>query len=102
MNKTAQWLGYEFEVHNPNVTWSDVGGIYIFCGVTPQNTWVPIYIGQAVSLKDRLGNHDRWDEAEALGAICVHAMVVATQAQRDSIEERLIRSYRPHLNTQLK
>jgi len=102
MTKTANWLEYTFEVHKHDAPWSDVGGIYIFCGVSSQNKWVPLYIGKAMSLKDRLGNHDRWDEAEALGATCVHAMVVPTQTQRDAIEARLVRAYQPRLNTQLK
>jgi excinuclease UvrABC nuclease subunit len=99
MTITTVWITHTFEVHIPSVTWRDIPGIYIFCAVTPQNMWKPIYIGQADSLKARLANHERWEEAVALGATHVHAMAASSAQSRDAIERQLIRAYGPRLNT---
>ena len=63
---------------------------------------VPLYVGQAESLAERLPTHERWPEAMRLGATHVHARVVLEAAMRDSIESQLIRSFQPRLNVQLK
>lgn len=102
MSDKVTWLTYEFNVHIPNVSWNDVAGIYIFTGVNQANQWVPLYIGQASSLADRLANHERWQEAVRLGATHIHARTVSQQATRNLIEQELIQAYQPRLNTQLK
>lgn len=99
MNK-AIWNTHEFTVLQKQASWHDVAGIYIFCGITPQNQWKPYYIGQADSFLNRIPNHERWDEAVQLGATHVHAMVVSEAVNRDAIEQALIRSFQPVLNTQ--
>ena len=103
MSNTVKWLTYEFVVCNQNGDWNDVGGVYIFCGVDPlQNVWKAKYIGQTGSFKDRIPNHDQWNEAVRLGATHVHAKVVPLQSERDAIEGQLLRAFHPPLNTQLK
>jgi excinuclease UvrABC nuclease subunit len=103
MSDKVTWSSYEFQVFSPdNTTWNEVGGIYIFTGVNAQNRWVALYIGQAKAFSERLPNHERWSEARRLGATHIHAMVVAKQADRDSIEAHLIQVCQPRLNTQLK
>lgn len=96
------WAGHSFEVHPHSANWADVAGIYIFAGVTPENKWRAYYIGQADSFKSRLPNHERWLEAQRLGATHVHVMVAQQAAQRDSIEADLISRFQPRLNTQLR
>jgi len=97
------WGQHSFEIHLPTVSWSDVAGIYIFAKPSQQlNQWIALYIGQAASLKDRLSNHERWNDALRLGATHVHALVVPLQANRDGIEQSLIRTYQPNLNQQLR
>ena len=102
MSDTATWLTYEFNVHQPNVNWSDAAGIYIFTGINQVNKWVPLYIGQASSLVERLATHEQWPEAKKLGATHIHARVVSKQSDRDQIEKEMIQAYQPRLNTQLK
>lgn len=103
MSSKIQWLGHEFNVYNANNTnWNDVAGVYIFCAITPQNAWLPIYVGQASSFRSRLPTHERWQEARALGANHIHAKVVPRQDDRDSLERQLIQAFQPRLNTQLK
>jgi hypothetical protein len=97
--KTSGGAAYTFTVFTENTTWNDVGGIYIFAGVTPQNVWSPKYIGQTNSFKARFCNHDQLAPAGRIGATHIHAMVVKDEATRLLVEEALIRSYNPPLNT---
>jgi excinuclease UvrABC nuclease subunit len=99
---TANWSGYEFTVYTANTNWNEVGGIYIFCGVNPQNQWVALYIGQADSLRNRIPSHEQWNPAVRLGATHIHAMVVQQEWTRDSIERQLIQNHQPRLNVQHK
>jgi len=102
MSDTVQWLGQDFNVHPHSANWSNVAGVYIFCGVNSQNQWTPFYIGQASSFQDRLPSHEIWNKAQSLGATHVHARVVSPGFQRDSLEAELIQKYQPPLNTQSK
>jgi excinuclease UvrABC nuclease subunit len=98
----ANWSGYVFTVYPPNTNWNEVGGIYIFCGVNPQNQWVALYIGQADSFRNRIPSHEQWNPAVRLGATHIHALVVPSQIQRDAIERLLIQNHQPRLNVQHK
>jgi excinuclease UvrABC nuclease subunit len=102
MSQTAIWSGYTFNVHPANASFYDVAGIYIFAGVNQHNVWVPLYIGQATSLANRLAGHEKWSPATKLGATHIHAMAVSKQADRNFIEETLIKRCQPQLNSQLK
>lgn len=102
MNNTVTWSKYEFGVYSPDTTWNEVSGVYVFCGVSAQNQWVPLYIGQAENFRSRLSAHEQWGPASRLGATHIHALVVSQSATRDLIERELIKSYQPRLNTQLK
>lgn len=99
---TVPWLEYDFTVHRVEAQWSNAAGIYIFAGVDSQNRWLALYIGQCGSFADRIPSHEQWDTAQSLGATHVHARVVKNQADRDLIEERLIRAFQPRLNTMLR
>jgi hypothetical protein len=99
---TVSWLNYLFTVYDPNTSWNDVGGIYIFSGLNQNRLWVAHYIGQTNSFKNRLSNHDQWYPAVRLGATHVHAMGALLLASLDTIEEQLIRAYQPSLNVHLK
>lgn len=99
---TVNWAGYQFNVYNHGTDWNDVGGIYIFCGINPQNLWVALYIGQADSFRNRIPSHEQWTPAVRLGAIHVHAMVEQQSASRDVIERYLIGRCQPRLNVQYK
>jgi excinuclease UvrABC nuclease subunit len=102
MSNTVSWLNNEFSVHQHGDNWSAVAGLYIFAGRNSQGQWVPLYIGQAGSLAERIPTHERWQEAAKLGATHVHAKVVSLQATRDSLEKQLIQAFQPRLNTQLR
>jgi excinuclease UvrABC nuclease subunit len=99
---TVNWLGHQFTVCKQDANWNEVSGIYIFCGVNPQNQWVPIYIGQADNLRTRIQSHEQWNPALRLGATHVHALAVELASQRDSIEKQLVGNYQPQLNVHHK
>ena len=100
--KSVTWSTHEFNIYTTNTTWNDVAGIYIFTMVNKDNFWIPLYIGQADSFKNRLSDHNKWDAAKRLGMTHVHAKSVGKQTDRDAIEKELIKKYQPTLNTQLK
>lgn len=102
MSGKVKWSAYEFDVCKHNDNWRDVGGIYIFTGLTAEKKWRPFYIGQTDNFQKRIPNHERWDEAVRLGATHVHARTVSAAATRDAIEAELIQAFRPHLNEKLK
>jgi len=99
MSDKVNWLTHEFHILTMEDPWNDVGGIYIFAGVSPQNKWVAIYIGLAENFRNRMANHDRWIEAQRQGATHVHAKVVQSAGARLLLEKELIAAYQPPLNT---
>jgi excinuclease UvrABC nuclease subunit len=79
-----------------------VPGIYMLCYFDPTSTYRPLYIGQALNLKDRLARHEQWGPALQRGASAVLVAKVPGQADRDSFERLLIEEFQPPLNDQLK
>lgn len=102
MNKRVSWLNHTFSVHSLGTNWASVGGIYIFCGLDNDNRWVPQYIGQTSSFKERLSNHERWDQAVELGSTHIHARTIKNTVNRTLIESELIEAFQPKLNTNLR
>lgn len=103
MKSYCTWEGLDFSIYDPDaVNWSTEAGVYIFAFVNENELWEAVYIGQAANFKARLCGHERWEEAELLGATHVHARVVRHQANRDLVESRLISTYQPPLNDHLK
>ena len=96
---TWTWLNYEFTVYHPETTWNETSGLYVFARRDPiLGGWHPLYIGQTVSFAMRFQTHEKWPAALSLGATHIHAMTVPQAANRDIIENHLIRFYRPQLN----
>jgi excinuclease UvrABC nuclease subunit len=92
-----------FQIYNYYDNWNDVGGIYMMCKFhILQNSWEPIYIGKASSLKHRLCLHEKWIPAFRLGATKVLAIVEPSEINRVSLECCLIQNLSPMLNKQLK
>ncbi len=98
----AVWGGYEFLVYDVALTgWNDVGGVYIFAGVDAANRWYAHYIGQTGSFKTRIPGHERLSEAiSTYRTTHIHARTVADARQRTTIEQALVRTYRPPMNLQ--
>jgi len=80
----------------------DVGGIYLFVRRRFFFFLEPLYVGQAKNFRERLFGHEKWPRAfYKFGATERHLLHVATDADRDSIEEDLIRRLKPPMNEAL-
>lgn len=73
-------------------------GNYMFVKPTISG-WVPVYIGIADNLRDRIPCHERWAEAVRLGATRVMGHTNAVQMNRETEERDLIGRWNPLLNT---
>jgi hypothetical protein len=100
MANTVNWGAHAFHVLSMETDWNDEAGVYIFGGIQADALWHAYYVGTTDSFKTRLQNHEQWVPACRLGASHVHAMVVPLPATRELIEQELIATYRPYLNTQ--
>lgn len=104
--KSKSGKRFIFEVYDYYSLWEDIGGIYIFskCKDQINNIWVPIYIGQTSSFKQRLreNSHEKWFHASRLGAHAVLATVERLQLKRMATEFELIQEFDPVLNEKLK
>lgn len=82
-------------------TFKDAGGNYMFVKQLANGNYLPVYIGQADSLKNRLPNHDRLEEAKRAGATFLMTHTTpAGEAARLAEEKDLIQRWNPVLNTQ--
>ena len=105
---TIDWPGISGKVYR---YWSaefteafkDEGGNYVFVKPSGINAYLPVYIGQADSLKTRLANHERIAEAKRAGATLIMSHTTPNGEQARLAEERdLIAKWAPVLNTQHK
>ncbi|MDD0817223.1 hypothetical protein PSQ39_21490 [Curvibacter sp. HBC28] len=97
---TNQGTEHLFECHpvNQQINWNDVPGVYMFAKRNADGSMHHLYIGQADSFKSRFSNHERWEEAELLGADHRLALIVRDASARDKLEKALIDTYDPMLN----
>ncbi|MBG6145914.1 putative GIY-YIG superfamily endonuclease [Labrenzia sp. EL_142] len=93
---------YQFEIFGIDAQPARTNAVYMFCKLE-YGTYVPLYIGRAQDLSDRLANHERKTEAINLGAqyLLVHTPpAFAARVGCIEAERRLIAQYNPVLNTQ--
>ncbi len=92
---------YQFEIFGIHAQPAKTNAVYMFCKLENGN-YVPVYIGRAQNLSERLANHERKTEAINLGAqyLLVHTPpVYAARVNYIEAERRLITQYNPVLNT---
>jgi hypothetical protein len=126
MADTYYWLNYEFLVAEPYLTscFKRSGGVYIFAKPAPQDrwlhlrtgpnkylagrlrqeAWVPLYIGMATNLAQRLNLDHRahWAAAQRLGATHVHVRFERFHVNRMLMERQLIEEFDPPVNRRLR
>ena len=104
---TVTWHGksktaYHYSVYALDTNWNDTPGNYIFAKRNAQGAWVPLYMGETESLKNRLTpltSHEKWACARQNGATHIHAHTSSNSATARRAEESdLIASYRPICN----
>lgn len=92
---------YTFGVYSIHSSPSATNAIYMFCNIQG-GQYVPLYIGRAEDLNNRLTGHERLAEAIRLGAthLLVHTPAYAARVHYLEAERRLIAHYNPVLNVQ--
>ena len=98
--KSMNWWSYQgFEAfpYEGTVWREGIGGVYVFAALEG-SCWDPVYVGRTEDFSGRLGNHDRWLEAESLGAIHVFVKEMNDESVRRKLEEQLIKEFNPPLN----
>lgn len=103
----CDWTGrsgtvYTYEIYPIGTNFVDKAGNYIFASRASYGKWAAHYVGQTVSLKDRLGSHEREACAIRQGATHIHAHRSQTLPLQLAEEVDLIASLQPHCNTQGK
>ena len=96
------WRGisgnYGYFIYRIGTVFKDEPGNYIYAKET-STSWIPVYIGQTSSLKDRLANHEKEECAKKNGATRLHAH---TQSRGEVIrlaeESDLVRKWDPVCN----
>ena len=95
---------YEFEMFPIPTEFRPVSGVYIFCSYTILGSWVPLYVGEAESLYDRvyagLANHDGYKRARLAGANHIGALIVDGKSTRLAVETDLRHGLNPSCNLQ--
>ncbi len=79
----------------------DQAGNYMFVRQSnpAKNEWLPVYIGIADDLRQRLPNHEVLEAAKSAGATHAMGHTQADRAAREAEERDLIGRWNPPLNT---
>src|SRR5262245_3988759 len=75
-------------------------GNYMFVKQLPNGNWLPVYIGVADDLNDRISTQERAAEARKLGATKIMAHTLQDRAARLAEEKALIGHWNPEMNQQ--
>ena len=105
--RTIQWQGasgtqYKYWILPLNAVFKDAPGNYIYAKETSPHQWSALYIGQTISLRQRLASHEKEASAIRRGATHIHAHLATKDDDARLHEEAdLIARYLPPLNDQL-
>ena len=95
---------YHFEIWFKESEFEDVGGVYIFSKIETSLggkeliRHIHLYIGETNSFKERLDNHEKWDDAIEHGAQMILLLPENDADRRKKVEKDLIEEYNPILN----
>jgi len=101
---TIMWPGasgkeYKYWIAPIDSSFKDEPGNYIFAKETSPGQWTPIYIGETVSLRDSLSNHDKLPCVKRHGGTRIHTHTAAgRQAVRRAEESDLLAKWDPPCN----
>jgi excinuclease UvrABC nuclease subunit len=103
MADTIQWPGisgksYKYWIHPLGTSFKDEPGNYIFAKKNASGKWVPVYIGQTKSLRDRLSNHNEEPCAKKHGATHIHTHTSGAEDERLVEESDLVKKWSPPCN----
>ena len=91
---------YGYWIYPLGTNFKDEPGNYIYAKQTEPNRWRPVYIGQTVSLRDRLADHEKEACAKRNGATHIHVhLTTGGEAARRAEESDLIAKWQPACNS---
>ena len=102
--RTIMWAGasdkqYKYWITGMDVSFKDQPGNYIFAKETSPDRWIPLYIGETESLKDRLPNHEKLPCVRRYGGTHVHSHTnPSDESVRRAEESDLIEKWDPPCN----
>ena len=103
-DQTILWTGasgkqYEYWISPMSMPFVDEPGNYIFVKETSPNSWIPIYIGETDSLKNRLADHEKLLCVRRNGGTHIHAHTTSgSQQVRKEEEADLLAKWDPPCN----
>jgi hypothetical protein len=93
---------HRFTVHRPDASFPDTAAVYAFARpIAGATGWAPVFLSRTANLSKRLSAHERWAEAQALGATHVLVHQRAIRDVREFVEADLLSSMRPVMNDEI-
>jgi len=89
---------YRFHVLRAQAPTLSEPALYAFARPGPGLSWTPLFLSRTGNLADRLNGHERWEEAQRLGATHVLALFEPEREGRTFAENDLLAALRPALN----
>jgi hypothetical protein len=92
---------YNFTIYDISARPAGVNAVYMFARQSGE-TYIPLYIGRAEILSERLANHEKRLPAIVLGAsrLLIHIPGPQDRIRYQEAERRLIHRFSPMLNVQ--
>lgn len=90
---------YRFAVLQPDGPFPHGPAVYAFAkpGFGGRG-WTPVFLSRTANVAQRIPGHERWVEAERLGATHILILSFPERAQRELAEDDLVMSLKPVLN----
>src|SRR5690554_6154740 len=87
---------HRFSAHRPNEGFAESAAVYCFARPGPGGRgWTPLLLSRTANLAKRLAAHERWAEAELLGATHVLIHQRDERDVREFVEADLADALRP-------
>ncbi len=90
---------HRFNAYRPSEAFAQTAAVYCFARPSADGRgWTPLFLSRTANLAKRLAHHERWAEAELLGATHVLVHQRDERDAREFVEADLARSMRPVMN----
>lgn len=90
---------HKFSVLRPGAKFAAAPAVYAFARpVIGAGAWAPVFLSRTANLQARMARHERWEEAQRLGA--THILVHQREERdvREFVEADLLATLKPVLN----
>lgn len=90
---------HRFIALRPDAVFPALAGVYAFARPAGDGrSWLPVFLSRTADLQRRLAGHERWQDAQMLGATHVLVHMPAARDAREAVEADLLGALRPVLN----